>query len=337
MNKVSTRKGSAARIALFGGLSLALCAGVSPGSALASGEHIEDEYLSMVREYHLEAFDWGYRLDEEPIQEITVYEGDLVRLVLSAEHDHDHAGHGGHVEMPAHGLGIRIGGEYYSADVASGETETIEFIASEEGTFQFFCTVFCGFSPDYKQGHHTMKGTLRVLDPEENPHTLATPSNAVLEDYVTDADHYIDEADWHDLAPVRVEMDEMSFGPGNLEFEVGHPYKLEMANEGSVPHEFTSEAFYRSLAIWKAEGKSGEYKAPFFTEIVVFPGEQVNLYFVPTQEGTFEVKCELPGHYEAGMHGHILVTGTEGSDHEGEHDDDHDSGHDAHDDSVHEH
>ena len=34
------------------------------------------------------------------------------------------------------------------------------------GEFPFACLVYCGISPDGSEGHHTMKGLLRVL-PEE--------------------------------------------------------------------------------------------------------------------------------------------------------------------------
>ena len=54
----------------------------------------------------------------------------------------------------AHGFAIRE----YDIDrrVEPNETINIEFIADKEGTFTFYCSVFCG------AGHGRMKGTMIV-------------------------------------------------------------------------------------------------------------------------------------------------------------------------------
>ncbi len=41
-------------------------------------------------------------------------------------------------------------------DLEPGKTTKVEFVADKEGTFTFFCSVFCG------DGHSTMKGQLIV-------------------------------------------------------------------------------------------------------------------------------------------------------------------------------
>lgn len=53
-----------------------------------------------------------------------------------------------------HGFGLL---EYdINKQTPPGETVTVEFVADKEGTFTFFCTVFCG------TGHPQHKGTLIV-------------------------------------------------------------------------------------------------------------------------------------------------------------------------------
>jgi plastocyanin len=42
------------------------------------------------------------------------------------------------------------------------ETVTITFTPTQSGSFAFFCTRFCGASPDATQGHATMRGTIVV-------------------------------------------------------------------------------------------------------------------------------------------------------------------------------
>ena len=88
---------------------------------------------------------------------------------------------------------------------------------------------------------------------------------------------------------------------------VDQPYKLELKTTGELKHEFTADAFYRSIAFRKAQDASGEYKGPLPSEIEVFAGQQTDLYLIPTQVGDYELVCEIEGHKEAGMVGKIVV------------------------------
>ncbi len=134
----------------------------------------------------------------------------------------------------------------------------------------------------------------------------------VINTYVENASDFAGKsaADWDNAEVVRIELDEMSFAPSELTFEAGKPYKVELVNIGTIKHEFTAESFFASVAWRKAESAESEIKAPFFTEIEVFAGQSVELFFVPISTGTFDLVCELDGHLEAGMHGSISVTGT---------------------------
>jgi uncharacterized cupredoxin-like copper-binding protein len=134
----------------------------------------------------------------------------------------------------------------------------------------------------------------------------------VIDTYVENAGDFAGKsaADWDNAEVVRIELDEMSFTPNELTFEAGKPYKVELVNVGAVKHEFTAESFFASVAWRKAESAESEIKAPYFTEIEVFAGQTVELYFVPISTGTFDLVCEIEGHLEAGMHGSVTVTGT---------------------------
>ena len=78
-------------------------------------------------------------------------------------------------------------------------------------------------------------------------------------------------ADWDNAEVVRVEMSEFAH-PSNLTFEAGKPYILQLVNVGAVEHEFVAEGFFSSVA-WRKRTETGqsEVKAPFFTEVEVFP------------------------------------------------------------------
>ena len=117
-------------------------------------------------------------------------------------------------------------------------------------------------------------------------------------------------ADWASAETIRIDMSEFSFSPSDITLEAGKPYILELVTVGAVKHEFTAPEFFPSAAWRKAESAESEVKATYFKEIEVFPGKQVDLYLVPITPGVYDLVCEIEGHFEAGMHGTITVTGT---------------------------
>ncbi|MDO8628368.1 MAG: cupredoxin domain-containing protein, partial [Nanoarchaeota archaeon] len=95
-----------------------------------------DIVTSDVKEFTIIANDFDF----SPAS-ITVKQGDKVRfIVTSAENNH--------------GFAIR---EYdINVAVNEGESKTVELVADKKGTFNFFCSVFCG------SGHKEMKGVFIV-------------------------------------------------------------------------------------------------------------------------------------------------------------------------------
>jgi cytochrome c oxidase subunit 2 len=91
---------------------------------------------SETQEFTMTARQWEF----EPAT-ITVNEGDRVKLTITSE-DVDHG-----FSLPDFGV---------TAQLEPGETEEVEFVADEAGTYSFFCNNFCG------SGHGSMKGTLIV-------------------------------------------------------------------------------------------------------------------------------------------------------------------------------
>jgi cytochrome c oxidase subunit 2 len=72
---------------------------------------------------------------------LTVKEGDTVRLSITS------------VDV-MHGFALSAFG--INETLEPGKTVDVEFVADKSGSFNFFCTVFCG------SGHGNMKGTLVV-------------------------------------------------------------------------------------------------------------------------------------------------------------------------------
>ncbi len=90
---------------------------------------------------------------------------------------------------------------------------------------------------------------------------------------------------------------------------MGQPYKLILDNHrGAVKHEATAGEFFNTVAFRKVQDASGEFKTPAPLEIETFAGMETDLFLIPTKAGTYELVCEIEGHYEAGMFGTITVT-----------------------------
>ena len=137
----------------------------------------------------------------------------------------------------------------------------------------------------------------------------ATPATdaPAAEQYVANAAEFVAAADWDAKKTVTIELAEMSFTPKDITLEAGQPYVLEIVNVGTEKHEFTAEAFMRTVAARKAETTESEVKVPYFTEIEVFAGKTAELFLIPLVPGTYELVCEIKGHFEKGMFGTITV------------------------------
>ncbi len=143
--------------------------------------------------------------------------------------------------------------------------------------------------------------------------TVAPSSDTVApssrEQYVVNAAEFVSAADWATAEKLTIELGEMYFTPNDITLEAGKPYILTLVNIGVVKHEFTASEFFWTVATRKAQTAESEVKVPFFTEIEVFAGKSVDLYLIPLIPGTYDLKCEIEGHFEAGMFGTITVTG----------------------------
>ena len=90
-------------------------------------------------------------------REIVVNEGDSVTLNISVP-EYDGSTHGFFLDHYMDGV-LTIG---------RGQTQTINFIANEPGTFSFLCTFYCG------SGHDSMSGSLMVNSVAPVPPTITS-------------------------------------------------------------------------------------------------------------------------------------------------------------------
>lgn len=86
--------------------------------------------------------------------------------------------------------------------------------------------------------------------------------------------------------------DDFSFEPDELTLDAG-TYRFVYRNEGQIPHQ---------LAI--ARHGEGHHHVGDTGEV---PGGETASFVIDLESGTYEMMCDLEGHYEAGMHGKIVV------------------------------
>lgn len=122
-----------------------------------------------------------------------------------------------------------------------------------------------------------------------------------------------------------VEMGEFYFKPDRLELPAGQTVELQLVNKGTVEHEFMV-----GREVEKPEGRAHGFHVDFFAgidvtwtvekgkverdpmdglEVVLEPGGKATLTFtVPADRtGEWEFACFVPGHYEAGQKGTLVV------------------------------
>lgn len=110
---------------------------------------------------------------------------------------------------------------------------------------------------------------------------------------------------------VRVSMEEdgkrMSFAPAALTVRRGEQIRFILFNAGTESHEFVLATVTenRKHAEVMKKFPEMEHADPNAKRLGVF--EEGGLLWRFTRKGEFEFACLIPGHYEAGMHGKIVV------------------------------
>ncbi|MFD0666672.1 cupredoxin domain-containing protein [Ramlibacter sp. MAHUQ-53] len=107
---------------------------------------------------------------------------------------------------------------------------------------------------------------------------------------------------------VQVRMgDDMRFVPGTLTVRRGETVRLRVANRGQVMHELVigtpRELAEHAEQMRKFPGM--EHDAPHMAHVK--PGATGEIVWQFTQAGEFQFACLIPGHFEAGMVGKVVV------------------------------
>ena len=125
--------------------------------------------------------------------------------------------------------------------------------------------------------------------------------------YVGDVAPRVAAVDWTQARPVTVQLSEFEFQPNRLTFERGTPYRLTLENRGNVAHTFTSEGFFKAIAVRRVTTPQGPVETPALVNLEIPAGQTDVVEFVPVQAGTYELDCHEPLHSSFGMTGAITV------------------------------
>lgn len=107
---------------------------------------------------------------------------------------------------------------------------------------------------------------------------------------------------------VEVVMDdEMRFTPAKIDVKRGETVRFVVRNAGQMKHEFmlgTAKELKEHAAVMQRHPEM-EHDDP--NAVSVEPGQSGEVVWQFTRAGSFMFGCLMPGHYEAGMVGHLQV------------------------------
>jgi uncharacterized cupredoxin-like copper-binding protein len=101
--------------------------------------------------------------------------------------------------------------------------------------------------------------------------------------------------------------DNMRFTPASIEVNQGDTVRLTLSNTGQVMHELvigTQKELAEHAALMK-RFPNMEHEEPYMAHVA--PGKTGEIIWTFNRPGDFDFACLLPGHFEAGMVGKILV------------------------------
>ncbi|GGX85905.1 hypothetical protein GCM10007160_11370 [Litchfieldella qijiaojingensis] len=121
---------------------------------------------------------------------------------------------------------------------------------------------------------------------------------------------------------ISFEAGDMWFMPGNLDIAPGETVKFEITNTGNLEHEFVigdaqaQEAHRRMMQEMGSGGHGGHGDHDMaegdhgghMPAVTIAPGETATLVWTaPENVDNLEFACNIPGHYESGMSGDIVI------------------------------
>lgn len=109
---------------------------------------------------------------------------------------------------------------------------------------------------------------------------------------------------------VTITMTEFGFEPNSITASAGFPVELTLVNEGAIEHDFVIEVIPVTDVSSSNTGEhhmATEEHSEYDLHTSTSTGETSTLIFTPTEPGTYQIICSVPGHKDAGMTGELIV------------------------------
>jgi uncharacterized cupredoxin-like copper-binding protein len=100
---------------------------------------------------------------------------------------------------------------------------------------------------------------------------------------------------------------QMSYEPNRVEVKRGEQIMFVLLNSGELPHEFLLDSLENNAKHKVEMEKNPEMEHDDPNGKRVEPKKDAKVLWRFTKVGTFEFACLIPGHYEAGMKGVVIV------------------------------
>lgn len=108
---------------------------------------------------------------------------------------------------------------------------------------------------------------------------------------------------------IQVDAKDFSFAPATLDVTAGKTVMIDLKNTGAVEHDFT----IRTIKLAGKAESHGNADSHMHTagesavHVAAKVGTNGTVTFTPTEAGTYQFECSVPGHKEAGMVGTFVV------------------------------
>lgn len=113
--------------------------------------------------------------------------------------------------------------------------------------------------------------------------------------------------EWTKVDRLRIEFDDNFFEPEDIYLKKERPYRITLVNVGFESHDIVGERFFSSFVVKKVRNRGLEVDAHHLERLVIRPKEEIEIWLVPIQSGEIDFVCTIPGHYEEGMAGHVVI------------------------------
>ncbi|KGF71141.1 copper oxidase [Hoeflea sp. BAL378] len=111
---------------------------------------------------------------------------------------------------------------------------------------------------------------------------------------------------------IRVTMKEtddgqMIFTPNDFKVRKGQTVVFAIKNIGELEHEFVLDQEEKVMEHKAMMAKFPEMEHDDPNAIRLEPGKTGEIVWKFTNDGAFKIACLIPGHFESGMHGNVIV------------------------------